>query len=99
MGVIHIGDPAAGGGQRRARGSQSLALGLETGLGFTDFGAIGGHLAQFYLEHTMEFRDPALLILIDGLVVQMRVTDKNIIHRIILKNNQKKVWENYKRFE
>jgi len=28
----------------------------------------------------MEFRDPALLIFIDGLVVQMRVTDENIVH-------------------
>ena len=43
-------------------------------------GRLPKQLAQLDLKHTVKLRDPALLIFIEGLVVQMRVTDENIVH-------------------
>ena len=45
-----------------------------------DCGGLAEQLAQLDLEHAVKLRDPALLILIERLVIQMGVADKNIVH-------------------
>ena len=50
VGIIAISDPAAGGGQRRARHGQTLALCFKTGFHLDDLGGIEGYLAHAFLN-------------------------------------------------
>jgi hypothetical protein len=37
-------------------------------------------LAEFHAEHAVKLADPALLLCVERLVINVRVADKNVIH-------------------